>query len=37
MGGGVATRNFNIVADEANRAGSGAMAASTSALELDAN
>jgi len=36
-GGSVATQNFDIVADETNRAGSGAMAISASALEFDAD
>ena len=36
-GGSVATQNFDIVADKTDRAGSGAMAISASALEFDAD
>ena len=36
-GGSVATQNVNIVADETNRADSGAMAISAAALEFDAD
>ena len=36
-GGNVTTENVNIVADEANRAGSAAVTVSTFALEFDAN
>ena len=35
--GNVTTENVNIVADEANGAGSGAMAVSAFALEFNAN
>ena len=36
-GGSLTTGNFNIVADEADGTGSGAMAVFPSALEFDAN
>jgi hypothetical protein len=36
-GGNVTAENVNIVADEANRAGSAAVTASTFALEFNAN
>ena len=36
-GGKLTTENVNIVADEANRAGSAALTVSTFALEFDAN